>query len=110
MIAVLLRSLSHHGSYLDFGTKRNKAPSLSMFISASISHNTIKPRRELRVLLKLVDTGEQLEKDLLCHIVRHRSIAAVVKRDRVNSIFVRLKQVVESFPVPLFASFDDLSV
>jgi len=51
-----------------------------------------------------------LRKNLLGHIVSHRLIAAVMKGDRVNSIFVGFEQVVKGIPIALFAGLDDFSL
>jgi hypothetical protein len=60
--------------------------------------------------MKLVDAREQLKENLLGHIVSHRLIAAVMKCDRVDPIFVGFEQVVKGIPIALFASLDDFSL
>src|SRR5262249_5929437 len=77
--------------------------SFSVFIRARVSNNTIQPGCKLRVLIKLVDACEQFEEDLLSDIVSHRLVAAVMKRDRIDAIFVRLEQVMKRGPIAALA-------
>src|SRR5690348_10216744 len=96
-------------SYFDLGTKRYEPSSLPVLIRTSIGDDAIKPRAEVRIFAKLIYRRKQFQKDLLRYITRHRLVAAVMKRDCVDPIFVGLKQVAECIAVTLLASLDHLS-
>src|SRR5207247_10831003 len=100
-------------THVPHGNRRTEGyepPSFSMLVRTRVSDNTIEPGRELRVLMKLIDAGEQFQEYLLSDIARYGLVAAVMKGDRVDAIFVCFKEVVKCVPITLLAGPDHFSL
>src|SRR6185369_11391053 len=60
-----LRAANSDVFYVNLRIKRHESPPFAMLVRARVGYDSIEPGRELRVLSKLIDRGEQFQEDLL---------------------------------------------